>query len=349
MAFASEDPWRTDKPCRHAHADKLQCNKNRSDEYVCVQATRPAQGDAQVAELLNHETHRQQGQTSACWTLYCRHSGITMQINTWAMLSSNLTVVKRSGGNVTSVQMATRTDGLLLWANRSNGRGCPQCAGRGVCKHNSLRTKAPLVAAELHPTKNAFSPEDITANNRKSAVWRCQACSHVWTARVNHRVGQGTGCPECSRPVTVRKRHPTLADSNHFLLGEWDPVRNAALGNLSDKTTAGSKKKVFWLCPNCPAGQEHSYLTRVDCRTRKHATGCPFCCGQKACKCNSLCTHYPQLALEWDYVKNEGTAHSHYMAWWTSGSRGSWQQSIDVRTRLLDYECQRRLIKQHGL
>ena len=29
-------------------------------------------------------------------------------------------------------------------SNRSNGAGCPQCSGRLVCKHNSLRTKAPL-------------------------------------------------------------------------------------------------------------------------------------------------------------------------------------------------------------
>ena len=89
-------------------------------------------------------------------------------------------------------------------------------------------------------------------------------------------------------------------------------------------------------------------------RTRKRPTGCPFCGGDKACKCNSLQTHYPQLALEWDSAKNEGTpddhtAHSTYMAWWTSPTRGSWQQSIAHRAALIDSEQQRRLIKQRGL
>ncbi|KAL3130481.1 hypothetical protein ABBQ38_008298 [Trebouxia sp. C0009 RCD-2024] len=32
--------------------------------------------------------------------------------------------------------------------SRSNGSGCPQCRGRKVCKHNSLATRAPKVAAQ---------------------------------------------------------------------------------------------------------------------------------------------------------------------------------------------------------
>ena len=225
-----------------------------------------------------------------------------------------------------------------------------------MCKHNSMRTKDPLVAAELHPIKNAFSAEDVTASSGKSAVWQCRACSHVWTARIVKRVTQGNGCPVSSRCLIVcaKKRHPTLADSNDPLLAEWDRSRNAALGNSPENTTPGSQKKVFWPCPNCSAEQEHSYSARPNPRTGRRPTGCPFCAGLKACKCNSLQTCYSQLALEWDFAKNEGTpddhtAHSSYKAWWISAKHGSWQQSIFAHAWLIEDDKQRRFVKQHGL
>ena len=241
--------------------------------------------------------------------------------------------------------------------DRSHGSGCPYCVGQEVCKHNSLATKHPLVAAEWHPTSNAFSPQDVTASSGKSAVWQCRACSHVWTTPINNWVQQGQGCPHCNTGVYViraKKRHPTLADSNHPLLAEWDHLRNAALGIVPHNTTRGSGKKVFWLCSNCPAGQEHSYSAPPYTRTRRQPSGCPYCAGKKACKCNSLRTLYPQLALEWDFAKNVGrpddhTAHSRYMAWWTSPNCNSWQQSIYRRAKLVNEQSQRRFIKQHGL
>ena len=249
---------------------------------------------------------------------------------------------------------------LHSWAarvsSRSEGQGCPLCSGRKVCKHNTLATKAPLIAAEWHSTNNALSPKDIVALSSFCAVWQCLACSHVWTTSVKHRVRDGTGCPVCRRFAgRAKKRRPSLADSNHPLLAEWDHSRNAALGISPNTVTLGSSKKVFWLCSKCPAGQVHSYLATPKRRSQKQfPTGCPFCSGLKACKCNSLQTHYPQFASEWDLVKNKGTpddhtAHSTYVAWWTSPLRQSWQQSIVTRTGVADRNKQRWLVKQHGL
>ena len=154
-----------------------------------------------------------------------------MQTNILAPLSSHLTATGKSGGSVTNVQMATCTAGLLLLLAEALAGGCPQCSGRSVCKHNFLATKNPLVATEWHPTSNAFSPEDVTATSHKSAVWQCQACSHVWTARIADRVARGSGCPACSRRIQARprKRRPTLADSKSPLLREWDPSRKHVL------------------------------------------------------------------------------------------------------------------------
>ena len=48
-------------------------------------------------------------------------------------------------------------------ASRSNGRGCPQCCGHKVCKHNSLATKAPLVAAQWEYEANEGTPDSVVA------------------------------------------------------------------------------------------------------------------------------------------------------------------------------------------
>ena len=78
-----------------------------------MQAASPAQAAAQDAELVFQKKHRQQGQTSACWTLYCRNSGIMMQTNILVRSSSNLIAVEKSGGSAINAQMATCTAGLL--------------------------------------------------------------------------------------------------------------------------------------------------------------------------------------------------------------------------------------------
>ena len=188
------------------------------------------QGNMEPAELMLSEMHRQQGQTSASWTQCCRNNGIMLPTNILGKLSSSHLATERSGGYVTNVQMATCTVGLLLSA-----------------------TEAKAQAA--HSALGDCSPEDVTAFSNKLAVWQCQVCSHVWTAIISSRVRQGTACPLC---------HPTFADSNDRLLSEWDHTRNAALGISPDKIRLQSNKSVFWLCCNCPAGQEHSYSARAD-------------------------------------------------------------------------------------
>ena len=232
---------------------------------------------------------------------------------------------------------------LAMVRNRSEGKGCPFCSGRRVCKHNSLHTLAPAIAAQWHPTQNLSQPEEFTAHSRTKAHWLCPACNHIWPAAIFMRV-RGHGCPICKGKSAKHnsKRQPTFAACNHPLLAEWDHRRNAEAGHFPDKITLGSNKQIFWLCPNCPAGQQHSYSAQPCMRTRRHRpSGCPQCAGHKACKCNSLGTHYPDLALQWDYSKNEGTpedhtAHSVVVVWWLSEQGISWQQSIDERANLVD-------------
>ena len=124
-------------------------------------------------------------------------------------------------------------------SDRTKGTGCPQCIGRMVCKHNSLATKAPSVAAEWDYDANNGTPDDVTAHSSRSVHWHCAVCHNKWEATPNARLGkQRTGCPECARDSNSKTRikHPTLAECQHPLLAEWD--RCAPLAQ-QDSSTAG--------------------------------------------------------------------------------------------------------------
>ncbi|KAL3152664.1 hypothetical protein ABBQ38_012261 [Trebouxia sp. C0009 RCD-2024] len=224
--------------------------------------------------------------------------------------------------------------------SRTRGTGCPQCIGRQVCKHNSLATKAPLVAAEWDYQANDHTPDNVVAQSNDMPYWHCKVCSCKWEATPNSRVSRNkTGCPECASDARTKKtKQPTFAECNHRLLAEWDRKRNAAQGHFLLKIRLKSNKQIFWLCTKCPAGQEHSWSARPSDRTARTKSGCPFCAGKAACVCNTLQALYPDTAAEWDYSKNhqgqasDYTASCECLAWWSSPQRGSWQQTIKSHT-----------------
>ena len=223
-------------------------------------------------------------------------------------------------------------------SNRSRGRGCPQCSGRKVCKHNCLRAIAPWAAAQWDYEANAalLTPDTVVAHSNQPAGWHCQVCGHRWTVCPGMRVSQQTGCPKCANRRTLMT-HPTFAECQHPLLAEWDNKRNEAWGNFPYNTTLRSNKQIYWLCNKCPSGQEHSWSVRPADRTSRKQSGCPICSGHVACQCNSLQALFPDIAAEWDHTKNTGqpsdyTASSNRLAWWCSPQRGSWQQQIKART-----------------
>ena len=229
-------------------------------------------------------------------------------------------------------------------SSRTKGSGCPQCSGCKVCKHNSLATKAPKVAAQWDYEANNSTPDNVVAQSNTSVGWRCDVCGHPWTARIDCRVSRNkTGCPKCGehRRRKNQMKHPTFAECqdphSQAVLAEWDHERNAVQENSPHNITLKSHKQIFWLCQKCPAGQEHSWSAEPYSRTSRSKPGCPFCAGRSACKCNSLPSLYPDIAAEWDYAKNSTQpsnypASSHHEAWWFSPQRGSWQQRVDSRT-----------------
>ena len=177
------------------------------------------------------------------------------------------------------------------------------------------------------------------ARTERAAIIGCQ-----WRTRIAQRALEGTGCPHCYNLRGGRKAdgsrttHPTLrgASGDHPLMAEWDKDANEKAGLHPEKIKLRSRLQVNWICRKCPLGLLHLYkATPNDC-TQKYS-GCPYCDAQKACKCNSLQTHFSEVVEEWDFDRNKDTPEDYTVGsgrvvWWKTAERVSWQQSIDSQT-----------------
>jgi len=230
--------------------------------------------------------------------------------------------------------------------SRSLGAGCPYCSGQAICQHNSLARKAPQVAQLWDASKNhPLSPDQVTVSSRKRAHWKCSVCLNEWQAPVRWKAYCRTGCPKCAkangnmRADGTRQKQPTFAKAKHALLEQWDHDKNRRNGILPGNITLGSHKIIWWLCRECPKGKEHSWQTPAYSRSSgKVATGCPFCAGRQVCKCNSLETVCPDIAADFDILKNglspaEATSSTSYKYHWLSDEPGAKKRSVNIRTQ----------------
>ena len=105
-------------------------------------------------------------------------------------------------------------------------------------------------------------------------------------------------------------------------------VRSNRGKSLGTQLTAGSGRKVWWVCP---AG--HAWEARVAHRTR--GRGCPSC----ARRGRSNLPLDPALAAQWHPTKNGDltpgavTAGSDYRAWWICEAGHEWQVRVKARSQ----------------
>jgi hypothetical protein len=86
-------------------------------------------------------------------------------------------------------------------ASRSQGYGCPYCAGNKVSATNNLEARFPEIARQWHPIKNGpLTAREVTAFSGRRFWWKCSK-GHEWASTVANR-SSGHGCPHCRR-----KRH----------------------------------------------------------------------------------------------------------------------------------------------
>ncbi|DBB02059.1 TPA: hypothetical protein ACH3X1_000634 [Trebouxia sp. C0004] len=214
---------------------------------------------------------------------------------------------------------------------------CPFCTNRRLCQHNSLLTVAPAVAAYWDTAKNGEEPDQVKACSHAGRHWLCPKCRHSWQAKICMKVRGQSGCPKCSNINKPWNRQPSLTQSQHPAMLEFDFERNWRAGFDPDKITAGSEKMVHWMCTKCPKGQPHLFVAPPYHRIGNNH-GCPYCANQHACICNSLQSLYPALAAEYDTARNgvgpeQVLPRSNKMVFWKDASGHTWAQTPAKRTK----------------
>lgn len=151
--------------------------------------------------------------------------------------------------------------------NRSEGKGCPYCAGRRpIVGETDLATVNPALAAELaNDLNNGVTAEQLMAYSDKKLMWRCKE-GHVWGATVMDR-SYGTGCPYCAKKLPVVGK-TDLATVYPGLAAELVDELND--GVTAETVTAHSSKKLFWRC-------ENGHVYRASVNKRSYGRNCPFC------------------------------------------------------------------------
>ena len=214
--------------------------------------------------------------------------------------------------------------------DRSYGKGCPACAGRVIMPGaNDLATVNLDLAAEWHPTKNGdLLPSQVMPMSNKKAWWLCGK-GHEWAAQIASR-SIGKACPACAGKA-VSPDFNDLATVNPDLAAQWHPTKNGHL--LPSHVTAGSDKKVWWLC-----SKGHEWAAQI--AGRSSGNGCRACAGQVAVPgVNDLATVGPDLAAEWHPTKNGDLLPSLVMpgsqkkVWWLCGACGhEWAALVGDRS-----------------
>lgn len=171
---------------------------------------------------------------------------------------------------------------MVINQRTKRGYTCPYCSGHKPIKGiNDLNTMYPEIAKEWHPTKNGvLTPHDVTGGSSKKVWWLCPK-GHSYQQTVTKRTKRKYNCPYCSGHK-VLKGFNDLETVNPHLAKEWHPIKN---GNLTPSdVTAGSGKRVWWLCP---IGHEYQAVIRD---RNSSNTQCPICS-------KSIQTSFPEQAI----------------------------------------------------
>ena len=154
----------------------------------------------------------------------------------------------------------------------AGGAGCPVCAGKTVLPgENDLAAMFPALAAQWDPGRNgALTPDRVSPCSNRKVWWRCPR-GHPYQAVVAARTMRGSGCPYCAG----RRALPgfnDLATVCPDIAAQWHPTLNGGL--TPEMVTAGSRKKVWWQCP-----EGHVWRAVVYARAGEQRSGCPVCAG----------------------------------------------------------------------
>lgn len=168
--------------------------------------------------------------------------------------------------------------------NRTNGRGCTQCANqrraearrRPTAKTGSAAERAwfPLSELVVNLTHAERGLADIRPGSVDRCLWRCSECSHEWEASVVNRVINQSGCPVCAMRRVGASR--ATAEAGLSLLALYPDIASefvnneGAPGRSPAEIRPGSNALCRWRC-----NRGHEWITTV--ASRVAGTGCARC------------------------------------------------------------------------
>ena len=176
--------------------------------------------------------------------------------------------------------------------------------------------------------KNVLTPETVYYGEGNYYFWKCKN-GHSWQAKILNRTTGNRNCPYCSNHL-VLKGYNDLASQRPDIAAEWHPTKN---NNIQpSEVNVNSNKKIWWL-GKCG----HEWETSINTRVAGH--NCPYCTGRKLLLgFNDLESQKPELAMEWNYIKNHPLLPSeiHYgsnkKVWWQCPDcKHEWQAVVADR------------------
>ncbi len=190
-------------------------------------------------------------------------------------------------------------------------------------KRTPLSVAYPEVAVQWCWEKNCgFGPEDFSSGSKVMAWWICpEGLDHLYQQAICTRIRanrSGTlGCPFC-RGLKVSVTN-SLAVLHPELVKEWHPNLNELKPGIY---TAGSDKKVWWLCQVC----QKEWLATVVSRSSREE-GCPRCNWGESVDLRK----FPKALAMFDKTRNKGVDSTQifvrHQIWWrcSKGDDHRWQ------------------------
>jgi DNA-directed RNA polymerase subunit RPC12/RpoP len=208
--------------------------------------------------------------------------------------------------------------------SRSQGDGCPYCAGHMIDESNCLASTNPKLTEEWHPTKNGdLTPQQVSKGAHKKVWWKCQF-GHSWQAMISNRT-RGRNCPYCSCKLASPEHCLAAVDPEQSK--EWHPALNGKLTPFD--VTPSSNKKVWWRCK-----EGHEWQAMVNAKK-----GCGVCANRIVGPENNLAFINPDLATQWHPTRNGDLTPSDVVpgsarkVWWKCPRGHSWRATLVTRHR----------------
>lgn len=224
---------------------------------------------------------------------------------------------------------------------------CPYCLNHKVLTgYNDFHTRYPHLAILWNKELNEKKVEEIMPGTDEKFFW-VDNCGHSWKSTPSNIIA-GKRCPYCAGRKVLQGFNDLLT-THKDIEQYWDYKKNDEMNVSPYEVTAGSHKKVSWICHN-------GHMTFSQIRTKaKKAQSCSLCHNKATLKDNVYELYQKLFDDEWMKEKNKNidplmlTDRSKKLLWWKcSSNQHVVQQSIRNRIKQGCKICSDGLMVDHA-